>query len=1097
MGETVNKTGKLCKKKWYRINMKTIKSIMVIGVLLFSGIVLILPEDSQSILNTRGLKELSQASSSDFDNGTKDNVIIVGSGQNAVLKLDKTLPGWSVDETRVKPSLREAHAMAPVFGTDNVVLYGGSDGGNETWVYDSSDSRWIQKNQTINPWFTRYPELANIWGTGEVLLFGGTLGNTTYPYRNDTWVYTLKNNSWVEKKPPTSPSKRVGHKIAPVWNTDKVVLYGGTAGGNKYLDETWVYDYSDNNWERKLPVNNPGAKGGHAMATIFGTDKIVLFGGDFVDNTTWIYDLSENNWKKINTKSAPNARSLHAMTPIYGTDTVLLFGGIYDSKKEFTVINDTWIFDYSESKWTKQKPKNYPEGRQNTAMAPVYGTSRIVLFGGYSYFDDKTWIYDDSMNGKYISPPIDLGNKMDFENLLWHCGEPEGTDIKIQLRTAGNEAGLAGKKFLGPDGSVNGYYKSSPAGIWPGHDGDRWIQYTVYFSTSITDVTPVFNNITFSFLSMPTVDLGKPSNNIVLSNNKPLFTWEITYPDFVQQSGFQVQIDDEPDFISVDFDSGLQTGTELSWNFLVNNTYNCIPDGSWYWRVRIQDGEDAWGDFCEPWKFTVDTTPPGSNIEFPVNSGSYLKVESIFGNALDVRDVSEVALVEVVIKRNEDDFCWEGSSWSQTETWLTAKGTNEWVYETGTIKWTSGSSYTVQTMAADSIGNKETVTAGITFSIDHDKPQSVILHPSDISFLSSLNEINGGSDDGQGSGVSLVEISIKRINDNHFWNGSQWMITEQWLEANGTASWHYDTIGIPWVSNNRYQIRSRAVDSLGHKEVPGNGVSFLYDALPPESLTIIINDNEDYTNSSRVHLSLEAYDFGAGVFEMSFSSDGKVWTAWEPFSQFIYHDIGPVDGTKKINLRVKDRAGNIAGPVYDSIILDSKPPENISIIINNGSDETSSVEVLLKLVASDNISGVHLVSFSSDNITWEPWEIFMEEMYYKLSPGEGIKNIYLKVTDKVGNVADVVTASIILIKNDPVIRESNPVVEVDLPEPDLPVPDSQVENDNEPEKNLEQNEEQKDEIKSNHLLKYFMVIALIVVVLIILIRFKSRIISSG
>jgi len=130
-----------------------------------------------------------------------------------------------------------------------------------------------------------------------VFLYGGYID---YPgfYSNDSWVYDASEDSWVLKSPPNYPDGRAKHAMTGFNDTDQVLLFGGE---NNYgiLNDTWLYDLSDNNWTQA--TNGPGIRRFHALASVFGTDKIVLFGGDFgfgYLNDTWIFDLSDNKWEK-------------------------------------------------------------------------------------------------------------------------------------------------------------------------------------------------------------------------------------------------------------------------------------------------------------------------------------------------------------------------------------------------------------------------------------------------------------------------------------------------------------------------------------------------------------------------------------------------------------------------------------------------------------------------------------------------------------------------------------------------------------------------------------------------------------------------------
>jgi len=192
--------------------------------------------------------------------------------------------------------------------------------------------------------------------------------------------------------------------------------------------------------------------------------------------------------------------------------------------------------------------------------------------------------------------------------------------------------------------------------------------------------------------------------------------------------------------------------------------------------------------------------------------------------------------------------------------------------------------------------------------------------------------------------------------------------------------------------------------------------TFILDTTPPEQLEILINENALYTNSENVVLSLNAIDTLSNYLTMSFSFDGESWTTMEEFENKKAMSLPIADGDKKIYFRVFDEAGNFA-ETYDTIILDTTPPHSISLLINDGALNTNSPTVTLKVIALDDLSGLSQLSFSSDVLTWSTWEEFKDSISYPLSPGDGEKTIYVKVMDNAGNIAEVVSASIIYQKD--------------------------------------------------------------------------------
>jgi hypothetical protein len=222
----------------------------------------------------------------------------------------------------------------------------------------------------------------------------------------------------------------------------------------------------------------------------------------------------------------------------------------------------------------------------------------------------------------------------------------------------------------------------------------------------------------------------------------------------------------------------------------------------------------------------------------------------------------------------------------------------------------------------DSNGDWGFYSSTFKFVIYTNKPTSNITFPINNGIYADIDIISGtASVLTNGSGLSRVEISIEQVKDNHFWNGNNWNSNEFWLGVNGTVSWLYDSSNVKWRTDNYYIIRSKAIDNTSVIETPGFGIIFMFDDQPPTNLSIIINNKTNETNSTSVKLSLNAVDSGSGIFQMTLSSDNFTWGAWENYSISKNYTLTSGNGIKPVFFKVKDKAGNIADPVYSSILL--------------------------------------------------------------------------------------------------------------------------------------------------------------------------------
>jgi hypothetical protein len=1308
-------------------------------------IVLILGSAIPLISPSKALSEWEQSSIEDFKNGTFIHLTIGGNLSEVELECAIGEHEWINKSPENEPLPRWGHSLTTIWGTDKVLLFSGAYGFsgnqriNDTWLYNSSNNSWTEMKPNTSP-SSRYGHThASIWGNDQIVIYNGGYGKI------ETWIYDLSDNNWTENSPVSAPTTRAGESMTSVWGTKKVVLFGGHTQLFEDLNDTWIYDVNNDSWDEVIPKSKPQARTRYSMASIFGTDKVIIFGGrqfqGSVYNDTWIYDLSDNNWTKIDIKKSPPARYDGVMASIWGTNKVVLFGGRVLGKYN----EDTWIFDLKNNSWTKVWSSDNPDGRSSHEVASIWGEQKALLFGGERnlvLFND-TWIYDADnnskfINGTYISEPYDTLTNSTFRSIGWMGNTSVNTSIKFQFRTSPDKSGLETMTFIGPDGTANTNYTNLLSTIWPGHGIDRWMQYKMYLETINPLESPRLKNVSIVYNNLPDTLLYSPVNESLTNINTPLFSWNFTDRDSNFQSTFQLLIDKKRSFDNIDYDSGAQKSSNETWQFPNGTTYTVIPDGTWYWKVRSMDDDGDWGYYTQPWKIIIDATAPASVTDVPENNGAYNKLNDISGTASDPAKGSGLSKVEISITRLNDTFYWDGAAWSAGEKWLLTSGTADWNYDTSSVVWSTGTRYTVRPRAVDIATNVEIPGAGNTFIIDFDSPNSIIDIPVNDTYLNKLNKItgrafdtgmsrvkqveinimrshdlrhwdgatwvsspawltaegtadwfydssnviwdsdtryivrsraidnatnievpgagnifyidldlpsstidfptnnsfynrldmitgtardSGGSgieeikisikrtsdkkywngttwtlirnwllvdgtsvwsynsskviwtsnteyivrsrakdhatnieiptygkrflidldlptstidfplnnsylngldlisgtaQDSGGSGIAEIKICIKRTNDQKYWDGISWSLTESWLLANGTKewsynsikviwtsnteyivrsrardyatnieipsygtrfsidldipsstiefpvdntflkilkiifgkavdtggsgvyeiqlslkrisddnywngnswspdkswftgtgteSWSYDTKRIQWTTDTEYKIRSRAIDNAGNIEVPDPGITFTCDNKPPEPVSISINDGDVYTNTVKVVLSLHAEDSCSGVDQMAFSTDIITWSAWEKFEASRTFVLPEKDGTKHVYFKVKDRADNIAKYVFDNIILDTTPPDKVSILINENAVYTNTTHVNLNLNAVDSLSGINNMSFSDDGIKWNAWEPYQLIKSTTLSTGDGEKIVYFRVNDNAGNIA--------------------------------------------------------------------------------------------
>jgi hypothetical protein len=105
--------------------------------------------------------------------------------------------------------------------------------------------------------------------------------------------------------------------------------------------------------------------------------------------------------------------------------------------------------------------------------------------------------------------------------------------------------------------------------------------------------------------------------------------------------------------------------------------------------------------------------------------------------------------------------------------------------------------------------------------------------------------------------------------------------------------------------------------------------------------------------------------------------------------------------------------------------LDSTPPQ-VSLVLDGGAPATSDPDVIVTVVATDDLSGVDSAQFSLDAKTWLPWHPHMPSLGWHFDGGDGLRTLWVRVSDRRGNVSAPAHASIVLDRTVPIVVSRTP-----------------------------------------------------------------------
>ncbi|MFC1745363.1 hypothetical protein ACFL35_15320, partial [Candidatus Riflebacteria bacterium] len=410
---------------------------------------------------------------------------------------------------------------------------------------------------------------------------------------------------------------------------------------------------------------------------------------------------------------------------------------------------------------------------------------------------------------------------------------------------------------------------------------------------------------------------------------------------------------------------------------------------------------------------------------------------SLLSPYYDVRKMSFRNGTEAVFSPPEDFVATK--TWTMTDTGGTRtvvakfqNGAGDWSAEfedtiildksgpTGTISINSGATYTnisnvtLNLSASDPVGPKN-----MLFSND----SSAWTLPEKYSTSKSWSlGVSGNSE------FKRVEVQVR----DFFGNVSDIGGDNILLGAGSTGGGNYRTVfmeledGSGLISNTSDSIRYlgdgphyvyvKYSDTLDNWAKPVYD-SIILDRTVPQG-TIDINSGAPRTNSRTVTLSVFFTD-NYEVDKMQFSNDNSNWSAFEPAKATKTWTITAGEGTKTVYTRFIDKAGNISISFYDSIIYELSAPGG-TVVINQGDALTNQTLVRLLLTADDP-AGVDSVAFSNDGSSYSAFEPYTSSKTWTLTSGDGLKTVYVRFRDNLGNYSFAASDGITLDQTPPTV----------------------------------------------------------------------------
>ena len=422
------------------------------------------------------------------------------------------------------------------------------------------------------------------------------------------------------------------------------------------------------------------------------------------------------------------------------------------------------------------------------------------------------------------------------------------------------------------------------------------------------------------------------------------------------------------DTLELSFDGGRTWITQTAspaWSYPWDSP---AADGSYTLLVRAIDAAGRVQSPPARSRLVVDRTPPVGEII--INDGDTHTNSPTVTLTLIATDASQVTHMRF----SHDAVTWVG--------WEDYAPTRQWTLQPGDgLK-------TVYVQFRDIVGHvSASASAAILLDTTSSPPTGSI-------------SINDGADYTHIPTVTLTlaasgDLSVARMRFSH--DGAAW---SDWEAYATTRQWPLSPgDGLKTVYAQFRDVARNVSDPVSD--------TITLDTTPLEG-SLNINDGAHYTRFPTVTLTLTATD----AAQMRFSHDAVTWADWITYTLTHTWFLTGADGLKSVYAQFQDDTQRTSDPILATITLDTVPPTG-TLTINEGVSITTQSPVTLTLTATDAHTVTHM-RFSHDAVTWVGWEDYAPTRQWTLTPGDGLKTVFVQFQDTPGNVSAPLSATITL-----------------------------------------------------------------------------------
>lgn len=459
----------------------------------------------------------------------------------------------------------------------------------------------------------------------------------------------------------------------------------------------------------------------------------------------------------------------------------------------------------------------------------------------------------------------------------------------------GRETGLLSGWEQAAAGIGQAHYEQDWAIPWAVWDAlqegtSNYISVRVYdYAGNVTYSTDAFSVLKDTTLPLIEVNYSTPA------------AWYISYPGDIDALHFedalsglfrlQYSVSDKDNYAAADVIgwTGISTQTMTPgatfYDPVIAYDFAQLANGvSNYFSLRACDVAGSTATATAVFAIAKNVAGPVVSISTPGYTPAYLSTFTHVAGAASPTNNHPVLGSEVSLRDLTGGGYYDGADFlAGSRVWFDAEETGgAFSYRFDNIQLISGRDYQAVARSSDSAGDYSQAFATYTFRFDTDDPAAQLTSPLDGETYTG-SSLSGTAADA--SGISAVEIALKRVADGQWWNGGAWGASLMPVTAGTSGDWGWSFP--PYLRDGlthggQYYATVRGSDRAG----PANtgdffvyGATFTYSDItaPPQTLTLAA---EDGGRVGSVRLSWRAsgdnsYTYGyllSGTFKIAYST---------------------------------------------------------------------------------------------------------------------------------------------------------------------------------------------------------------------------------